>query len=324
MTSNPELAIDAMGLAKRYGEVRALDGLSLSVPVGAIVSVLGPNGAGKTTAIKILSALLRPDSGSARIFGHDVVRKPDAVRQRIGVTGQAISLDEDLSGTQNLILAARLKGMRHAAAVRRAGQLLEAFDLTDAGNRLLKTYSGGQRRRIDIAASLVVTPDLLFLDEPTTGLDPRSRAEVWNMIRALVAQGGTVLLTTQYLEEADQLSDWVALIDHGQLVAEGTPTELKSRLASDTLHVGLRDQDQLAEAERVLRRALAVDVTVDPGGSRLSVPAADPQQAAHALGELTRAGVDVTNFSLDQPPLDEVFLALTGRKDGADREEVSA
>jgi ABC-2 type transport system ATP-binding protein len=323
VTSEPEVAINATALTKRYGEVRALDNLNLSVPVGGTFSVLGPNGAGKTTAIKILSALLRPDSGSAHVFGHDVVREPDAVRRRIALTGQAISLDEDLSGVQNIILAARLKGVRPAAAARRAEQLIEAFDLTDAGNRLLKTYSGGQRRRVDIAASLVVTPDLLFLDEPTTGLDPRSRAEVWRMIRALVAQGGTVLLTTQYLDEADQLSDRVGLIDHGRLVAEGTPTELKSRLASGTLHVTLREQAQLAEAEQVLTRALDATVTNDPAQRRLSVAAADPQLAALALGELARSGIDVSSFALDQPPLDEVFLALTGRQQHAeDREEV--
>ncbi|MGW5668692.1 ATP-binding cassette domain-containing protein [Micromonospora sp. NPDC003776] len=325
MTADPELAISATDLAKTYGEVHALDGLNLSVPAGTTFSVLGPNGAGKTTAIKIMTALLRPDSGSVRVLGHDVVREPDAVRRRIALTGQTISLDEDLSGLQNLILAARLKGLRPAAAARRAGHLIEAFDLTDASNRLLKTYSGGQRRRVDIAASLVVTPELLFLDEPTTGLDPHSRADVWKIIRALVAQGSTVLLTTQYLEEADQLSDRVALIDHGRTVAEGTPAELKSRLSSGTLYVGLRDHGQRAEAERVLSQALNTTVTRDPSGQRLSVPAADPQRALQALDELARAGVEVSDFSLDQPPLDEVFLALTGRRVQADdREEVSA
>jgi ABC-2 type transport system ATP-binding protein len=312
MTSTPDPVIETSRLVKVFGETRALDGLDLAVPRGSVHCLLGPNGAGKTTTIKIMATLLRPDSGTARVLGHDVVRERHAIRRRIGLTGQVTSVDEELTGLQNLILAARLQGMPHLAARARAQELLAAFGLAEDGNRLLGTYSIGQRRRVDIAASLVVTPDLLFLDEPTTGLDPRSRSEVWSIVRSLVAEGGTVLLTTQYLDEADQLSDHITLIDHGRVVAEGTPAELKSGLARGVLNVGLRDPDQRPVAESILARSLGAPVRHDAGAARLSIPAPDSEHAARALGELTRHGVQISHFALDQPSLDEVFFALTG------------
>ncbi len=235
------LAIETSGLVKTFGKTRAVDGIDLAVPVGAVYGVLGPNGAGKTTAVRVLATLLRPDGGEARVFGHDVLREADAVRSRVSLTGQYASVDEDLTGTENLVLLARLLGHRKPAARDRAAQLLDAFGLTEAAGRQVKNYSGGMRRRIDIAASILNTPDLLFLDEPTTGLDPRSRNQVWDIIRAVVAHGTTVLLTTQYLDEADRLAGRIAVIDHGKVIAEGTPGQLKSSVGAGTVHLRLRD-----------------------------------------------------------------------------------
>jgi len=316
VTSDSVLAIETSDLVKVYGETRAVDGIDLAVRTGAVYSVLGPNGAGKTTTIRMLATLLRPDSGSAKIFGHDVVTEADEVRSRISLTGQSTSVDEELTGLENLILVGRLLGYRHADAKARATELVQAFDLTEAANRLLKTYSGGERRRIDIAASIVVTPDLLFLDEPTTGLDPRSRAQVWDIIRAMVGEGTTVLLTTQYLEEADHLADRIALIDHGKVIAEGTPGELKASAGSGALHVGLVDPGQRAKAEKTLTTVLGVPVHRDSDPARLSARIFDPGRAAQALRELTGSGIEISDFALGQPSLDEVFLALTGRPAG--------
>jgi len=229
------LAIETEGLVKRFGEKTAVDGIDLAVRAGTVYGVLGPNGAGKTTTIRMLATLLRPDGGSARVLGHDVVADAHAVRSCVSLTGQFASVDEELSGRENLTLIARLLGFKHKAAAARAAELLGAFGLTDAADRLVKTYSGGMRRRLDIAASIVVTPRLLFLDEPTTGLDPRSRNQVWDIVRVLVAAGTTVLLTTQYLDEADQLADRLAIIDHGRIIAEGTPEELKTRVGTTSL-----------------------------------------------------------------------------------------
>jgi ABC-2 type transport system ATP-binding protein len=273
--------------------------------------VLGPNGAGKTTTIRMLATLLRPDAGSARVLGHDIVREGDAVRGLVSLTGQLASVDEDLSGTENLILLGRLLGLTRSAAKTRAAELIEAFGLTDAAGRLVKHYSGGMRRRLDLAASIVVTPELMFLDEPTTGLDPRSRNQVWEIIRTLVAEGTTILLCTQYLDEADQLADGIAVIDHGKVIAEGTPSQLKASVGSGALHVRLLDPEQRPEAERVLEQALdAVHLEADPAA--LSAACADATRAAEAVAELARAGVQIADFSLGQPSLDEVFLALTG------------
>ena len=313
-------AIEAEGLAKSFGDTRALDGIDLTVPAGAVYGLLGPNGAGKTTAVRVLATLLRPDGGSARVFGHDVVREADAVRSKVSLTGQYASVDEDLTGTENLVLLARLLGHDKPTARDRAAQLLEAFGLTDAADRQVKKYSGGMRRRIDIAASILNTPELLFLDEPTTGLDPRSRAQVWEIIRAVVAHGTTVLLTTQYLDEADRLASRIAVVDHGKVIAEGTTGELKSSVGAGTIHLRLRDRDQREAARRVLDEVLdaTVQVDADPvcltariAGAGLGVEASE--QAARVLAELARNGIVVDDFSLGQPSLDEVFLVLTDR-----------
>ena len=310
-SGHPPLAIEATGLVKSFGETRAVDGVDLSVRDGSVYGVLGPNGAGKTTTVRMLATLLRPDAGSARILGHDVVREADTVRGLVSLTGQLASVDEDLTGRENLILLGRLLGLRRADAKARAAELLEAFGIAEAGGRLVKHYSGGMRRRLDIAASIVVTPRLMFLDEPTTGLDPRSRNQVWDIIRALQAEGTTVLLCTQYLEEADQLAEGIAVIDHGKVIAEGTPAQLKASVGTGSLHVRLLDPDQRRDAERVLGRTLdSVHLESDPSG--LSAACADADRAAEAVAELARNGIAVAGFSLGQPSLDEVFLALTG------------
>ena len=256
MSTPSTLAIEATGLVKSFGETRAVDGVDLAVRSGSVYGVLGPNGAGKTTTIRMLATLLRPDAGEARVLGHDIVRDADAVRSAVSLTGQLASVDEDLTGRENLILLGRLLGLGRAGAKARADELLDAFGLTEAAGRLVKNYSGGMRRRLDISASIVVTPELMFLDEPTTGLDPRSRNQVWDIIRAMQAGGTTILLCTQYLDEADQLADGIAVIDHGKVIAEGTPGQLKASVGSGALHVRLLDPDQRPEAERILSREL--------------------------------------------------------------------
>ena len=308
-----DTAIDARGLVKTFGRGRAVDGLELAVPLGAVYGLLGPNGAGKTTTIRMLATLLRPDAGSARVLGHDVVREADAVRGRVSLTGQFASVDEDLTGRENLVFLARLHGYRRPQARRRAAELLEAFDLAEAATRTVKTYSGGMRRRLDIAASLVVTPELLFLDEPTTGLDPRSRDHVWQIVRSLAARGTTVLLTTQYLDEADRLADRIAVIDQGKVIAEGTPAELKDSLGSGVLHLRLRDARRRPQAAQLLVRTLDAVPHDEVEPAMISIPAPDASRVAHALDELIRSGIELAAFSLGQPSLDEVFLALTGR-----------
>jgi ABC-2 type transport system ATP-binding protein len=330
MTRPDQLAIEADGLVKVFGETRAVDGVDLRVGAGTVHGFLGPNGAGKTTTIRMLATLLRPDAGSARVLGHDVVRDAGAVRARVGLTGQFASVDEELTGAENLVLLARLLGHSRPDANDRARDLLEAFGLRDAGDRQAKSYSGGMRRRLDIAASIVVPPDLIFLDEPTTGLDPRSRNHVWDVVRALVAEGTTVLLTTQYLDEADRLADHIAVIDHGKVIADGTPGELKASVGSGALHVRVADPGQRPEADRVLSEALGAPVHLEGDPVALSARASDARRVAHSLAELARSGVAVTDFSLGQPSLDEVFLALTGRpaeerdEDAATEEEDAA
>jgi ABC-2 type transport system ATP-binding protein len=313
VTSNDNLAIEAAGLVKSFGETRAVDGLDLSVQKGAVYGVLGPNGAGKTTTIRILATLLRPDSGSARVLGHDVVFEADAVRGQVSLTGQLASVDEDLTGRENLILIGRLLGFPRARAKSRASELLEAFGLADAQNKQVKNYSGGMRRRIDIAASFVVTPQLMFLDEPTTGLDPRSRNQVWEIIRSLAAQGTTVLLTTQYLDEADQLAGRIAVVDHGKVIAEGTPSELKASVGSGAVHVRLMRPDCRERARDLLAQALAAPVHLEADPTALSARVSEPERVPNAMAELERADIPVAEFALGQPSLDEVFLALTGR-----------
>jgi ABC-2 type transport system ATP-binding protein len=306
------LAIEASGLEKSFGETKAVCGVDLAVARGRVYGMLGPNGAGKTTTIRILATLLRPDAGEARVLGHDVVREADAVRGAISLTGQLASVDEDLSGEENLILIGRLLGYRHRQARARAAELLEAFELEEAAGRLVKHYSGGMRRRLDIAASIIVTPELMFLDEPTTGLDPRSRNQVWEIVRTLAGGGATILLCTQYLDEADQLADGIAVIDHGRVIAEGTPAQLKASVGSGALHVRLFDPERRGEAQAVLAGVLGVEAHLEADPASLTAPCADADQAAKAVGELSRSGIAVANFSLGQPTLDEVFLALTG------------
>src|SRR5688572_14764458 len=311
MTNSTPLAIEATGLMKSFGETHAVAGVDLAVRTGSVYGVLGPNGAGKTTTIRMLATLLKPDAGTASVLGHDVVREADKVRGLVSLTGQLASVDEDLTGRENLVLLGRLLGLKRPAAKARATELLDAFGLADAAGRLVKHYSGGMRRRLDIAASIVVTPELMFLDEPTTGLDPRSRSQVWDIVRALVAEGTTILLCTQYLDEADQLADGIAVIDHGKVIAEGTPGQLKASIGVGALHVRLLDPEQRPEAERVLAQRLdAVHLEADPAA--LSAPCSDADRAAEAVAELARAGVRIADFSLGQPTLDEVFLALTG------------
>jgi ABC-2 type transport system ATP-binding protein len=311
-------AIEATGLTKRYGETRAVDSLDLVVPLGGVLGLLGPNGAGKTTIVRILATLLRPDAGSARVCGHDVVRAAATVRGLIGMTGQFASIDDDLSARENLLVQARLLGLRRAAAVRRAGELLEQFELEEAARRPIKTYSGGMRRRLDIATSLVVPPRLLFLDEPTTGLDPRSRNAVWDVVRALVAAGTTVLLTTQYLEEADQLADRIVVIDHGHIVADGSPGQLKRSIGAGVLEVEVVDPGSVGLAARVLGEALGCPIEVGAGDPILrAMITGDGDHGgpvSDALAQLAGAGVAIARFALGQPSLDEVFLALTGHR----------
>ncbi|MBV1937857.1 ATP-binding cassette domain-containing protein [Streptomyces sp. BV286] len=316
-------AIETAGLVKTFGDNRAVDGVDLRIEAGTVYGLLGPNGAGKTTTVRMLATLLRPDGGEAHVFGHDVVRDADAVRSRVSLTGQYASVDEDLTGTENLVLLARLTGHAKKASYDRAAQLLDAFGLSEAAGRQVKNYSGGMRRRIDIAASILNTPDLLFLDEPTTGLDPRSRNQVWEIVRAVVAQGTTVLLTTQYLDEADQLAARIAVIDKGKVIAEGTKGELKASVGAGAVHVRLRDADRRPDAERLLRQALDADVQLEPDPVALTARVGNggqngsgaAEKASRALAELARAGITVDNFSLGQPSLDEVFLALTGKSE---------
>ena len=309
-------AIQARGLVKSFGELRAVDGIDLEVPRGMIFAILGPNGAGKTTLMRMLATLARPDGGSASVMGHDLVAAPEKVRAAIAMTGQFASLDEDLTGRENLVMLARLWGFRGRAARERSDHLLATFDLPDAADRQVKDYSGGMRRRLDIAASLIVTPGVLFLDEPTTGLDPVARKSVWRMIRALAGSGVTVLLTTQYLDEADQLAARIAVIDHGRKIAEGSSRELKAATGSGFLHLTLVDAGRLDEAARLLETLLGASVQRSSEGLTLAILVRTPSDAHAALGALIGAGIELADFSMGSPSLDEVFFSLTagGRK----------
>jgi ABC-2 type transport system ATP-binding protein len=314
------LAISARGLVKSYGDVRAVDGIDLDVPRGMIFAILGPNGAGKTTLMRMLATLSQPDAGTATIMGHDLVTTPHAVRGSIAMTGQFASLDEDLTGRENLVLLARLWGFRGRDARGRADDLLAAFGLSDAATKQVKDYSGGMRRRLDIAASLVVTPGVLFLDEPTTGLDPNARKDVWRMIRELAGSGVTILLTTQYLEEADQLAARIAVIDHGRKIAEGTSRELKAATGSGFLHVALADPARLDEAAALLERHLGHKVQRSAEGAELSIMAGTTRAASEALSALVSAGLEPADFSMGQPSLEAVFFALTGQPKTGDEQ----
>jgi len=316
-------AIETDQLVKVFGSTRAVDGIDLRIAQGTVYGLLGPNGAGKTTTIRVLATLLRPDGGSARVLGHDVAKDPAAVRQRMGLTGQFASTDEDLTGEENLVLVGRLMGLSWSSARARAGDLLAAFDLTEAAKRQVRTYSGGMRRRLDIAASLVITPELLFLDEPTTGLDPRSRNQVWDIVRAIAGQGTTVLLTTQYLEEADRLAGRLAVIDHGRLIAEGTSSELKASVGGSTLQLRIRSPADGDVARSILERVTG-NASVDAADPlALSAHISDDATAARALSELAAAHIGVAEFSLGQPSLDDVFFALTGHATTNDTTEAA-
>jgi len=306
--------IEADQLTRRFGDTIALDQFDLTVAAGMVHGLLGPNGAGKTTAVRILTTLLRPDSGTARVAGHDVQRAADRVRARIGLAGQHAAVDEQLSGRQNLEMFGRLHHLGTAAARRRAGELLERFGLADTGDKAAAKYSGGMRRRLDLAASLLTRPAVLFLDEPTAGLDPRGRTEVWQAVRVLVAEGTTVLLTTQYLEEADQLAERITVLDHGRVVASGTTDELKGRIGADHLDVVLHDAGRLDAAAAILASVAAGEPSLDPDRRRVSVPVRDRVAAlGDAMRALHDAGLDPADVTLRRPTLDEVFLHLTER-----------
>ncbi len=306
-------AIETSGLTKSFGTTRALAGVDLRIRQGSVYGMLGPNGAGKTTTIRILATLLKPDGGTASVLGHDIVREASTVREKVSLTGQYASVDEDLTGHENLVLVGRLLGLGWRAARERATELLDAFGLAEAAGRQVVTYSGGMRRRIDIAASLVTIPELLFLDEPTTGLDPRSRNQVWDLVRRIAAEGTTVLLTTQYLDEADRLAERMAVVDHGRVIAEGTSAELKASVGSSALHVRVVHPEQRATAQELVERVLGSGVLPSSDTTEVAARLTNVGQAAAVLSALTERGVELAQFDVGNPSLDEVFLALTGK-----------
>jgi oleandomycin transport system ATP-binding protein len=315
-------AIEATGLAKRFGSTQALAGIDLAAREGTVLGVLGPNGAGKTTAVRILATLIAADSGTATVAGYDVARSPQQVRQNIGLTGQYASVDEDLTGTENLMLIGELLNLRRPAARTRAGELLAWFDLTAAADRPAKTYSGGMRRRLDLAASLVGRPAVIFLDEPTTGLDPAKREEMWDVVRSLVGDGSTVLLTTQYLEEADALADDIAVIDHGRVIATGTPDQLKQVVGGQTLTVRPVELNRVPDVEEILR-SLTTGQIGSPRPGVVQVPVNGDGALTEAVRRLDAAGIQVTELSLSLPSLDEVFFSLTGKRDTSESEQAA-
>jgi ABC-2 type transport system ATP-binding protein len=307
-------ALETEALVKQFGNTRALDGVTLRIQQGTVYGLLGPNGAGKTTTIRILATLIRPDAGMARVLGYDVVRDARTVREKVSLTGQYASIDEDLTGYENLVLVARLLGFSWRQARERASELMDAFELADAASRQVQTYSGGMRRRLDIAASLISIPEILFLDEPTTGLDPRGRNQVWELVRRIAAQGTTVLLTTQYLDEADRLAERLAVIDHGHVIAEGTSRDLKTSVGANTLHVRLNNAEQRADAERIVARVVGAAILPSNDPDMLAARLERSALGADVLGALTANGLDISEFSIASPSLDEVFLALTGSR----------
>ncbi|MEU1374893.1 ATP-binding cassette domain-containing protein [Streptomyces triculaminicus] len=318
MTTATTYAIRAEALVKRFKETQALAGVDLAARPGTVLGLLGPNGAGKTTAVRIFATLLRPDAGRAEVAGHDVVREPGRVRAVVGLTGQYAAVDEQLTGSENLLLIGRLLGMTRSDARARARELLERFHLADAAGRAAKTYSGGMRRRLDLAASLVGRPRVLFLDEPTTGLDPHSRGELWDMLRGLVADGVTALLTTQYLNEADRLADDIVVIDRGKVIAEGTPDQLKSQAGGQVLQLRPVNRADLATAHALITEAAGPKARIE--GDEITAPVNDPALMPSVVRRLDQASIAVGELSLRRSSLDEVFLALTGHRTGPDGE----
>ncbi|HEY5955484.1 MAG TPA: ATP-binding cassette domain-containing protein [Polyangiaceae bacterium] len=307
-------AIETIGLSKTFRETRALNDLNLVIRGGSVYGLLGPNGAGKTTAIRVLTTLLKPSAGKALVLGFDVERDPALVRQKVSLTGQYASVDEDLTGHENLVLVSRLLGMSWVDARKRSMELLGAFGLADAAKQQVRTFSGGMRRRIDIAASLVTRPDILFLDEPTTGLDPRSRNQVWDLVRQIADDGTTVLLTTQYLEEADRLAERMAVIDHGTVIAEGTSRELKTSIGGNALRLQLLNESQRSAADALVCGMLGHSVLPNDDPTTIAVQVSDAAAATRVLSALAQANISVTDFSLGAPSLDDVFFALTGHQ----------
>ena len=310
--TNSATAVNAQGLVKTFGSQRAVDRVDLEVRRGEVFGVLGPNGAGKTTMLKMLATLLPIDEGRAEIFGHDVRREPHVIRQLLGVTGQYASVDENLTATENLMLFARLQGVSKPTARATAADLLESFDLTGAASKPISAFSGGMRRRLDLAASLITRPPLIFLDEPTTGLDPSTRGQMWTTIRDLIAGGCAVLLTTQYLDEADQLADRIAVIDRGRKVAEGTSDELKSSVGRSSLHLTMGDPTQVPAAAAIAERVVGEAPTLSPEARRITVPLHRSDQAVDVLVALRERALDIDAVTVQKPSLDEVFLAITG------------
>jgi len=314
-THADEFAVEAHGLTKQYGDIVALDGLDLAVPTGSVLGLLGPNGAGKTTAVSILTTLIAPDAGTARVAGVDVIKEPQRVRSLIGLSGQYAAVDEHLTAMENLEMIGCLYGMRRRASQKKAGELIERFRLSDSANRPLKTFSGGMRRRIDLAGALLADPPVLFLDEPTTGLDPRSRGELWDVIRERVEAGTTVILTTQYLEEADQLAHDIVVIDHGRAIARGTSQELKRRIGGEHLDIHLALLSDLSRVEDIVQPFAIGAIRIEDQDALISIPVA---KGVEALGlvmvELTAQNVEILDIGLRRPTLDDVFMELTGRR----------
>jgi ABC-2 type transport system ATP-binding protein len=309
----PGPAIEAVGLVKRYGDNVALAGVDFDVPRGAVCALLGPNGAGKTTAVRILTTLTQPDEGSAQVAGFDVCAEPVEVRRRIGLAAQDATVDGLLTGRENLVMIGELHQIPRRSARVRAGELLERFDLVEAADRLVRAYSGGMRRRLDLAATLVAEPEILFLDEPTTGLDPRARIDLWRVLDDLVAGGVTVLLTTQYLEEAERLADDIVVVDHGRVIARGDARSLKRQVGGDQLHVVVADEDDLEAVARMVASVAAAELSIDPAARTVTAPTdRGPEAIAEVAAQLADAGIAIEDLGLSQPTLDDVFLTLTG------------